>query len=137
MGNFVKEFKDFVNRGNVVDLAVAVVIGAAFGAVVTSFVDDVLMQIIAGIGGQPDFSDLAIRFGEVDPETQLQPGIYYGSFLNALISFLIVAFAVFLVVKALNKFQRTKDQDPDAPAEPTDVELLTEIRDLLAQRAPQ
>lgn len=135
MGNFVKEFKDFVNRGNVVDLAVAVVIGAAFGAVVTSFVDDVLMQIIAGIGGQPDFSNLAIRFGDVDPETGLQGGIYYGAFLNALISFLIVAFAVFLVVKSLNRFQRNKDEDADAPAEPTDVELLTEIRDLLAQRS--
>lgn len=136
MGNFIKEFKEFINRGNVVDLAVAVVLGAAFGAVVTSFTDDVLMQIVAAIFGQPDFSGLEITFGRVDPETGAQTAIRYGAFLTAVISFLIIAFAVFLVVKALNEMQRrrARGETPadEEPPPPTDVELLTEIRDLLA-----
>lgn len=119
----VQEFKDFVNRGNVLDLAVAVVLGAAFGAVVTSFVDDVLMQIIAAIGGQPDFSSLTIDIGD--------GAIRYGSFLNAIISFLFIALGVFLVVKVVNKMSKEKGEDPAGPSE---TELLTEIRDLLQQR---
>ncbi|MGY6502717.1 MAG: large-conductance mechanosensitive channel protein MscL [Acidimicrobiales bacterium] len=142
MTSFVKEFKEFINRGNVVDLAVAVVLGAAFGAVVASFVDDVLMQLIAAIFGQPDFSALTITLGRVDAETGLQPVIRYGAFLTAVISFLIVAFAVFLVVKALNEMQRrrARGETPadEEPPPPTDVELLGEIRDLLAaQGRPQ
>ena len=90
----IQEFKDFINRGNVLDLAVAVVLGAAFGAVVTSFVDDVLMQIIAAIGGEPDFSALTIDLGDSE--------LRYGSFLTAIISFVLIAFGVFLVVKAVN-----------------------------------
>lgn len=136
MTNFIKEFKEFINRGNVVDLAVAVVLGAAFGAVVTSFVDDVLMQLIAAIFGQADFSALTISFGRTDPETGLQTVIRYGAFITAVISFLIVAFAVFLVVKALNEMQRrrARGETPadEEPPPPTDVELLSEIRDLLA-----
>src|SRR5690606_23462659 len=96
----VKEFKEFINRGNVVDLAVAVVLGAAFGAVITSFVDDILMQIIAALGGEPDFSSLTIDIGD--------GVIRYGAFLTALITFLIIAWAVFLVVQALNKMQRAR-----------------------------
>jgi large conductance mechanosensitive channel len=136
MRNFVTEFKEFINRGNVVDLAVAVVIGAAFTTVVNSFANDVLMQLIAALFGQPDFSDLAIRFGEVDPETGQQSAILYGSFITALVYFLIVAFAVFLMVKALNEMQRrrARGETPveEEPPPPTDVELLIEIRDLLA-----
>lgn len=136
MRSFITEFKEFINRGNVVDLAVAVVLGAAFGAVVTSFTDDVLMQLVAALFGQPDFSSLTISFGRVDPETELQTVIRYGAFLTALISFLIISFAVFLVVKALNEMQRRRARG-ETPAEeepppPTDVELLAEIRDLLA-----
>src|SRR5690606_16882110 len=136
MRSFITEFKEFINRGNVVDLAVAVVLGAAFGAVVTSFTDDVLMQLVAALFGQPDFSSLTISFGPVDPETGLQTVIRYGAFLTALISFLIISFAVFLVVKALNEMQRQRARG-ETPAEeepppPTDVELLAEIRDLLA-----
>ena len=116
----IKEFKDFVNRGNVVDLAVAVVLGAAFGAVVTSFVDDVLMQILAAIGGEPDFSALTIDLGDAE--------LRYGAFLTAIVSFLAIAFGVFLVVKALNAMKREKGEDPAGPSE---TELLTEIRDLL------
>ncbi len=94
----IQEFKDFVNRGNVLDLAVAVVLGVAFGAVVTSFVDDVLMQIIAAIGGEPDFSSLTVDIGD--------GVIRYGSFINAIISFVFIAFGVFLVVKAVNRMRR-------------------------------
>ncbi|HEX5642292.1 MAG TPA: large conductance mechanosensitive channel protein MscL [Thermoleophilia bacterium] len=102
-----KGFRDFIMRGNVVDLAVAVVIGAAFGAVITSFVNDVLMQIIAAVGGQPDFSSLSFKIGE--------GVIKYGSFLNALITFLLIAAAVyFVVVLPMNKLaeRRAKGQDP-------------------------
>lgn len=118
----IQEFKDFVNRGNVLDLAVAVVLGAAFGAVVTSFVDDVLMQVIAAIGGQPDFSSLAIDVGDGE--------IRYGAFLNAVISFVLIAFGVFLLVKAVNRFRRPAEEVEVALNE---VSLLTEIRDLLQQ----
>jgi large conductance mechanosensitive channel len=131
----IKEFKEFINRGNVVDLAVAVVIGAAFGAVVTSFVNDILMQVIAAVFGQPDFSSLTIHWGDQigvnDNGLPLYEGqIFYGSFLNALISFMVIAFGVFLVVKAINRFRRQADEDPG----PTEVELLAEIRDALKQR---
>jgi large conductance mechanosensitive channel len=119
----IKEFKDFINRGNVLDLAVAVVLGAAFGAVVTSFVDDILMQVIAAIGGQPDFSDLTVDLGDAE--------LRYGAFLNAVISFLLIAVGVFLVVKAVNALRREKDEEPAGPSE---TQLLTEIRDLLAER---
>jgi len=103
----IKGFKDFILRGNVIDLAVAVVIGAAFGAVVTSFVDDILMQIIAAIFGQPDFSGLTVEIGN--------GVIRYGSFLNYLISFLLVAAAIyFVVVVPMNKLaeRRAKGADP-------------------------
>ena len=128
MSNFVKEFKEFINRGNVVDLAVAVVIGGAFALVVQSFTNDVLLQIVAAIIGEPDFSSLTFDLGD--------SVIYYGSFLTALLNFVIVAFAVFLVVKALNEMQRrrARGETPadEEPPPPTDVELLAEIRDLLA-----
>jgi large conductance mechanosensitive channel len=119
----IREFKEFINRGNVLDLAVAVVLGAAFGAVVTSFVDDVLMQVIAALGGQPDFSALTIDIGD--------GVIRYGAFLTSVISFLIIAFAVFLIVKAVNSLRRPQEE---AEAGPTELELLAEIRDLLAQK---
>lgn len=119
----IQEFKDFVNRGNVLDLAVAVVLGAAFGAVVTSFVDDVLMQIIAAIGGEPDFSSLTVDIGD--------GVIRYGAFINAVISFVFIAFGVFLVVKAVNRLRREKGEEPAGPSE---IELLSEIRDLLQER---
>ena len=118
----IREFKDFINRGNVVDLAVAVVIGTAFGVVVVSFVDDILMQVVAAIFGEPDFSSLTFDLGDAV--------IRYGNFLNALISFVLIAFAVFLVVKAINKAQGPKDDDGG----PSEVDLLTEIRDALTSR---
>ena len=122
----LKEFKDFITRGNVVDLAVAVVIGAAFTGVVNSFAKDVLMQFIAAIFGTPDFAKVSVQVNSTE--------IYYGAFINALINFLIVAFAMFVVVKAINKLQhlRKREELEEAQkAEITEVELLTEIRDAL------
>jgi large conductance mechanosensitive channel len=122
----LKEFREFILRGNVVDLAVAVVIGAAFGAVVAAFVADIITPLIAAIGGQPDFGGLTFRInGSV---------FRYGHFINAIISFLIIAAVIFfLVVRPLNALaarrKRDEEPEPDAPAE--DVLLLTEIRDLL------
>ncbi len=119
----IKEFKEFIQRGNVVDLAVAVVIGAAFALIVTSFTNDLLMPIIGTVGGKPSFDDYFITINDSQ--------IRWGAFLTAVVNFLIVAFAVFLVVKAINKLQnlRTKEQMEDV--EVTEVELLAEIRDLL------
>jgi large conductance mechanosensitive channel len=124
----IKEFRDFINKGNVIDLAVAVVLGGAFGAVVKSFTDDVLMQLIAAIGGQPDFTALTIDVGDST--------IRYGSFLTSITAFLIVAWAMFLVVKSLNTMQglRSKGDVEEAPAGPTELEVLLEIKELLAKR---
>ena len=127
----LKQFRDFLLRGNVVDLAVAVVIGAAFGAVITSFVANIITPLIAAIGGKPDFSALAFtingsRFG-------------YGAFLNAVISFVLIAAAIFfLVVKPVGVLmeRRKAGLEPEVEAAPEDVVLLGEIRDLLkAQQA--
>ncbi len=127
----IREFREFLLRGNVVDLAIAVVLGAAFGAVVTSFVNDILMQIIAMIGGQPDFSGLTFTINDAK--------FGYGSFLNAVISFLIIAAAIFFfVVRPINALmaRRKAGLEPEPEAVPEDVVLLGEIRDLLkAQQA--
>ncbi len=122
----IKEFKDFIMRGNVVDLAVAVIIGAAFTAVVNTLATDVLLQIVAAIIGTPNFDLISINLNGTE--------IYYGKFLTALVNFLIVAVVVFLVVKALNTLtQLRKQQEQEAAAaELTELELLTQIRDALA-----
>ncbi len=118
----LKEFRDFINRGNVVDLAVAVIIGGAFTAIITSLVNDVLMPLIGLILGGLSFSSLAI--------TVKDAVIAYGNFIQAVVNFLIVAFVVFLMVRSINKTKQPAP--PPAPAEPpADVKLLTEIRDLL------
>ena len=122
----LKEFREFLLRGNVIDLAVAVIIGAAFGAVITSFVNDILMQFIAMIGGQPDFSALSFTINDAE--------FRYGAFLNAVIAFVIVAAVIFfLVVKPLNTLmaRRKAGLEPEPEAVPEDVVLLGEIRDLL------
>ena len=134
----LQEFKDFINRGNVVDLAVAVVLGAAFGLVINSFVNDILMQIIAGIFGQPNFDRISIHWGELiglDPDTgrELYDGgvIYIGSFITQVIQFISVAFGVFVAVKAYNKMKPPAEEEDG----PTEVDLLTEIRDSLQTRS--
>lgn len=122
-----KEFKNFLFRGNLLDLAVAVIIGGAFGAVVTSLVTDVLTPVIGALGGQPDFSKLAIDIGKSK--------VAYGKFLNALFSFLVVALVMFLLMKAASRAQKlraTTDVPPeDAPPPSDEAVLLAEIRDLL------
>jgi large conductance mechanosensitive channel len=123
----IKEFKEFIMRGNVVDLAVAVIIGAAFTAVVNSFANDVLMQLIAAIFGKPDFNDISILVGDTE--------IYYGRFITALINFLIVAFVVFIVVKGINKLQNLRTKEEEEALEETEVELLAQIRDALTNRS--
>lgn len=126
-----KEFKEFISRGNVIDLAVGIIIGAAFTAIVNSVVEDLINPIIGFIIGGMDFSDLVLRFGEGDHAATLR----YGAFITSVINFLIIAWAVFLLVKAVNRVQRAttrqKEAEEAAPAAPTQEELLMQIRDEL------
>jgi large conductance mechanosensitive channel len=130
--SFGEEFKKFALRGNVVDLAVGVVIGAAFGKIVTSLVDNIIMPPIGMLIGGIDFSQWkwVLKPGDVATKTA-EVAIQYGIFINVLIQFVIIALAIFLVVKAINKL--TRHQDAPA-ATPADVVLLQEIRDLLKQQ---
>ena len=129
----ITEFKEFAMRGNVVDLAVGVVIGAAFGKIVTALVDKVIMPPIGLLIGGVDFSKLGIVLKEasVDAAGAEVPAVVlaYGEFINAVIQFIIVAFAIFLVVKAINRVHKKPEEAPAAP--PEDVLLLREIRDSL------
>lgn len=121
----IQEFKDFINKGNIVELGVAVVMAAAFKPIIDSFVDGILMQFIAMIFGEPDFSSLTFTLGDTP--------YYYGSVLTAAISFFFVALAVFFLLKAYNA-TKTEEEAEAAPAGPTEIDLLTEIRDSLANR---
>ncbi|MBV2208365.1 MAG: large-conductance mechanosensitive channel protein MscL [Thermomonas sp.] len=130
------EFKAFAMRGNVIDLAVGVVIGGAFGKIVSAMVDKVIMPPIGLLIGGVDFSKLAItlKAASVDAAGKEVPAVVlaYGEFINAIIQFLIVAFAIFMVVKGINKLHKKPEEAPAPPAEPTeDVLLLREIRDSL------
>jgi large conductance mechanosensitive channel len=128
--SFVAEFKKFALRGNVVDLAVGVVIGAAFGKIVTSLVENIIMPPIGWLIGGIDFSDYKWVLKPADAVAKkAEVAIQYGVFINVLIQFLIVAIAIFIVVKAINRLTRREEEAPAAPA--ADVVLLTEIRDLL------
>ena len=133
----VTEFKDFISRGNVIDLAVGVIIGASFGKIVTSLVEQVVMPPIGLLLGKVDFSNLKWVLSPEDPATAAveEVAIQYGAFINTLIQFAIVAFVIFLMVKAINKLRREKAAEPEAPAAPTATEaLLAEIRDELKAR---
>ena len=132
MANFLKEFKDFAMRGNVMDMAVGVIIGGAFGKIITSLVDDVLMPAIGMLTGNVDFTNLVCKIGDGEGAAVLK----YGTFIQNVIDFLIVAFCIFLMVKAMNKLSKKEEPapEPEAPAGPTQEELLTEIRDLLAKK---
>ncbi len=135
----LKEFKEFAMRGNVVDMAVGIVIGAAFGAIVSSFVDDVLMPPIGLLFGGVDFSNLFVVLKEGSPAApyaalaQVQEAgavtLNYGLLINSVMSFLIIAFAVFLVIRSINKMQKQIEEAPEEP--PKQEVLLEEIRDLL------
>jgi large conductance mechanosensitive channel len=130
----LEEFKKFAMRGNVVDLAVGVVIGGAFGKIVSSLVDQVIMPPIGLVTGGIDFSQLKWVLKPADPATKTaEVAIQYGAFINTLITFLIIAFVIFLMVKAINRLSRKEEEKPAAP--PADVVLLTEIRDLLRAKS--
>jgi large conductance mechanosensitive channel len=127
----LKEFKEFAMRGNVIDLAVGLVIGLAFSKIVTSIVNDIIMPPIGMLIGGVDFSDLRIMLKEAQGEVA-EVSINYGVLVQTIVEFVIIAFAVFLVVKGINSLKRKKEEAPAAPpAPPEDVKLLTEIRDLL------
>lgn len=124
----LKEFKQFILRGNVIDLAVAVIIAGAFGLVITSLVNDIIMPLVGILLGGIDFTTLSIQVGEAT--------VAYGLFIQALINFVIVGFVLFLIIKAMNKASHAKAEAPAAPAAPPeDVKLLIEIRDLLKKQA--
>jgi large conductance mechanosensitive channel len=134
----IKEFREFIARGNVLDLAIGIIIGAAFTAIVNSLVTDIINPIVGLIfGGRADFSAYYIPLAgqaaaTLEDAKKLGPVLAYGSFVTAIINFLIVAFVLFLIVKAANRFRREKAAEPAAPPAPTNEEkLLGEIRDLL------
>lgn len=136
--SLLTEFREFAARGNVVDLAVGVIIGASFGKIVTSLVDQVVMPPIGLLLGKVDFSKLEWMLVPEDPATEAveKVAIQYGAFINTLIQFVIVAFVVFLMVKMVNKLRREQEAAPEAPAAPTPTEaLLAEIRDELKARS--
>ena len=131
MAKLVQEFKDFAMRGNVIDMAVGVIIGGAFGKIVSSLVDDMLMPLIGTLTGGINFTELSVNVGDAQ--------IKYGMFLQNILDFIIVAFCVFMMIKGINNLAKKKKEEeaaaPEAPAEPSAEEkLLTEIRDLLKEK---
>nr|WP_315107232.1 large-conductance mechanosensitive channel protein MscL [uncultured Campylobacter sp.] len=134
--SFIKEFKEFAMRGNVIDMAVGVVIGGAFGKIVSSLVGDVIMPIVGVLTGGVNFSDLKITLKDAVGDTAAVT-VNYGSFIQTMVDFTIIAFCIFCVVKAINSLKKSKVEEPKAeePAPiPEDVALLTEIRDLLKNK---
>ena len=129
MQNFLHEFKAFAVKGNVVDLAVAVIVGGAFGKIVTSIVDNLIMPVVGIFLGGIDFTDKATTFGSVT--------LKYGAFIQSVVDFLIIAFIIFMAVRALNRIKKRDDEEVVAekpPAPSQEVQLLMEIRDLLAKK---
>lgn len=137
----IKEFKEFAAKGNVIDLAVGVIIGAAFGKIVGSLVEDIIMPVVGAVFGTLDFSSLYITLGDVPAGTAPTvaalkaagvPTLAYGNFITVAINFLILALVIFMMVKQVNRFKKSEEVAPAAPAAPTeDVLLLREIRDSL------
>jgi len=134
---FITEFKEFAMKGNVMDMAVGVIIGGAFGKIVTSLVSDVLMPLIGKATGGVSFTDLFVNLGDGEYKTLAEAQeagaavLAYGQFIQNIIDFIIIAFCIFLMIKGMNKLKKEKPAEPEAPAGPTQEELLTEIRDLL------
>ena len=132
-----QEFREFISRGNVMDMAVGIIIGAAFTAIVTSMVDDLITPIISLFTGGIDFSAMGFRFGEGENAATFA----YGNFLTAVINFLIVAWVVFLLVKGVNRIKQAaeglaqREADEEAPAGPSEKDILIEIRDALTARS--
>jgi len=124
MKKFLNEFKEFISRGNVIDMAVGVVVGSAFSKIVTSLVNDIIMPLVGIVIGGLDFTSLSIKIKDSE--------ILYGSFIQNIVDFLIIAACIFTVIKLMNKFKKQKPAEKPAPVEtPEDIKLLTEIRDLL------
>lgn len=128
----LQEFKRFILRGNVLDLAVAVILGVAFGAVVTTFADGILMNLVAAVFGQPSFDSITVDVGD--------GRLLVGAFLTALVNFLTIAFALFAIIKAFEQLQRRRrsgtDAEEDSPAPSDEALILAEIRDLLRTQRP-
>ena len=140
---FIKEFKEFAMKGNVMDMAVGVIIGGAFGKIVSSLVDDILMPLIGKATGGVSFTDLFVNLGDGTYKTLAEAKeagaavFAYGQFIQNVVDFIIVAFCIFLMLKGINKLNRKKEEpapEPEAPAGPTQEELLAEIRDLLKKK---
>ena len=137
---FIKEFKEFAVKGNVMDMAVGVIIGGAFGKIVTSLVNDVLMPIIGKLTGGISFTDLFVTLSDGQFKTLAaaqEAGaavLAYGQFIQNIIDFIIIAFCIFLMIKGMNKLKKKEEPAPEAPAGPTQEELLAEIRDLLKNK---
>ncbi len=124
MKKFISEFKEFISKGNVLDMAVGVIIGSAFGKIVTSLVNDIIMPLVGIIIGGHDFTNLTLTVGNAK--------INYGTFIQNIVDFLIVAFCIFIFIKAINKLKRKKPEPKEeTPKKPDDIILLEEIRDLL------
>lgn len=135
---FIKEFKEFISKGNVVDLAVGVIIGAAFGKIITSFVDDIIMPPVGYVMGGVDFADKKWLLVPADVANKVEEvAVRYGNFINTLIQFLIVALCIFTFIKAINALKRKEETKEAVAAVPTREEvLLAEIRDLLKNQRP-
>ena len=137
---FIKEFKEFAMKGNVMDMAVGVIIGGAFGKIVTSLVSDVLMPLIGKMTGGMSFTDLFVNLGDGEYKTLAEAQeagaavLAYGQFIQNIIDFIIIAFCIFLMIKGMNKLKKKEEPAPEAPAGPTQEELLAEIRDLLKNK---
>ena len=130
----MSEFKDFAVKGNVIDMAVGIVIGGAFGKVVTSFVNDIIMPPIGMLIGGVDFSKLGLVLQEATADAEAVT-LNWGSWVQTLVNFTIIAFSIFMVVKAMNSAKKKEEEKPEAPAEPSKEEiLLTEIRDALRNK---
>ena len=128
--SFIKEFREFAMRGNVVDMAVGMIIGGAFGKIVSSLVGDVAMPVLGILTGGVDFKDLKITLAEAVGETPAVT-LNYGAFIQNVFDFIIIAFAIFMMVKALNKLKKEQPKEEAAPEPSAEEKLLTEIRDLL------
>ncbi len=130
--SMISEFKEFISKGNVIDLAIGVIIGGAFGAITASLVNDIIMPPIGMILGGINFTDIATTLKAAGPDGKGAVMINWGKFFQVVLNFLIIAFVMFLVVKTVNAMKRKQEDAPAAPAEPSDeVKLLTEIRDSL------
>ena len=137
----IKEFKEFAMKGNVMDMAVGVIIGGAFGKIVSSLVEDIIMPLVGKLTGGVDFTNLYVALSDkitdgmsLEQAKEVGAVFAYGQFIQNVIDFLIIAFCIFLMIKGINKLKTKKEEEPAAPAGPTQEELLTEIRDLLKKK---